>query len=185
MPYKKRRRKRRTSRPSVSTATYTRIIDLGVTPSDEETRLVTVAIPEVSNLEGETVNRKLVAVRGQGIFTAQLATNKATAALFGLRAHAVSDDIPGPDVWDPFDDGPPVSSGSYTGRPSPRPFGRRSIVLATPPGGDAQTISESHGYMTKAERLLRPGWQVSGHLWVRGNGIAVRYWAVLRFTVEG
>lgn len=179
-----RRRHRRTA-PSVSIAGYTRPIDLSVAaPASNATALVTADVADVVTPGEETVNRKILRVGGQGFFASALAAGQIAMAQFCLWAHPEQEDWPAVTDYDPFNDGPGESH--YAGMLAPRPFCRRTMVLAIPGSGQAQTISEQHMISSKAERLLRPGWVLSAGLYVRGtSGVAVRFAALLRTVVAG
>jgi len=186
--YRRRRSKRsRSAAPSVSMVTYTRLIDLEVTPTASDvTALATFTVPEVDNTTGETQNRKLMSVHGQAMMAAKINAGAHAAALFCLRAAPELDDWPAVTDWDPFNDGP-GGAGSYDGRPSPRPFGRKNFVCVTPgTGGVTEVFNQAHTYRSKAERLLRPGWVLQAGLYVRATAQTdVRVFGLYRFAVAG
>lgn len=179
------RRKRHRTAPSVSIAGYTRPIDLQLAaPASDATGLITVDFPEVDNQSGETVNRKILRVTGMGIFTAALAAGNYAMAQFCLWAHPKHESWPGVDEYDPFHDGPGESA--FEGMLAPRTFCRRTMVLASPASGVAETITQDHIIRSKAERLLRPGWVLTAGLYVRGtSGVTVRHTSLLRAVVAG
>lgn len=187
MAMRRRRRsrahRRRRTAPSVSVAGYTRAIDLTLqAPAADATGLVTKDFPEVENTSGETVNRKILRVTGQGIFTAALAAGNYAMAQFCLWAHPKHEDWPSVADYDPFNDGPGESA--FEGMLAPRTFSRRTMVLASPASGTAETITQDHIVRSKAERLLRPGWVLTAGLYVRGtSGVAVRHTSLLRAVV--
>lgn len=173
--------------PSVSIAGYTRFIDLSAPAlASGETRLVTADVADVENTEGETVNRKLVRVEGQAMFTAGIAADKYAVAQFCLWAHPKQEDWPTVDEYDPFNDGPGESS--FEGMLAPRSFCRRTFVIATPTsGGVEEVITAQHMIRSKAERLLRPGWVLSAGLYLKASdaGISARHTSLLRYVVAG
>lgn len=182
---RRRSHSRRSARPSVSIAGYTRPIDLTLqAPASDATGLVTVDFADVVTPPEETVNRKILRVTGMGIFTAALAAGNYAMAQFCLWAHPKHEDWPGVDKYDPFTEGPGESG--FEGMLAPRPFCRRTMVLASPASGTAETITQDHIIRSKAERLLRPGWVLTAGLYVRGtSGVAVRHTALLRAVVAG
>lgn len=185
---KHRRRRgthRRTVRPSVSIAGYTRPIDLTLAaPASNATGLVTADISDVVTPAEETVNRKILRVAGQAMFTAGLTTGKMVMAQFCLWAHPEHEDWPGVDAYDPFNQGP--GETGFEGMLAPRPFCRRTFVLAVPSTGSAETIASQHMIRSKAERLLRPGWKLTAGLYVRGDsGVSARHTSLLRVVVAG
>ena len=184
-PHMRRRRGRARTTPSTSIAGYTRSIDLNLAaPAADATGLVTLDFPDVHNTEGETVNRKILRVAGRGIFTAALAAGNYAMAQFCLWAHPKHEDWPSVSEYDPFHDGPGESA--FEGMLAPRAFCRRTMVLASPASGTAETITQDHVIRSKAERLLRPGWVLSCGLYVRGtSGVNVRHTALLRAVVAG
>lgn len=188
MPRKSHRGRRRHSRrrrtaPSVSIAGYTRMLSLSkAAPASDATDLVTMDFPEVENTSGETVNRKILRVTGMGIFTAALAAGQYAAAQFCLWAHPKHEDWPAISDYDPFNDGPGESA--FEGMLAPRTFARRTMVLATPASGQAETITQDHIIRSKAQRLLRPGWILTAGLYVRGtSGVTVEHRSLLRAVV--
>lgn len=181
-----RRRHRRREAPSVSIAGYTRPISLALAaPASDATGLVTVDFPDVANTEGETVNRKILRVTGQGIFTAALTAGQYAFAQFCLWAHPKHEDWPTVADYDPFNDGPGESA--FEGMLAPRTFARRTMVLAVATGsGVAETITQDHLIRSKAERLLRPGWVLTAGLYVRGtSGVQMEHRSLLRAVVSG
>jgi len=185
MTRRRRRSKRRTIRPSVSIAGYTRQIGLTAT-AGATTQLATVDIDGVDNLTGETQNRKIIGVRGQAMFAAALTANTHMVAQFCLWAHPEHEDWVTVADYDPFNDGPGVTG--FEGMMAPRPFCRRTFVMNTPnPATEiVETIQTQHSVSSKAERLLRPGWKLTAGLYVAGtSNIAARWDGLLRFTVTG
>lgn len=182
-PRRHRGRRRRRTAPSVSVAGYTRVLDLAkAAPASDATDLVTVDYPDVVNLSGETVNRKILGVHGMGIFTAALAAGNYALAQFCLWAHPKHEEWPDVADYDPFNDGPGESG--FEGMLAPRTFCRRTMVLASPASGTAETITQDHTIKTRAERLLRPGWILSAGLYVRGtSGVNIRHTSLLRAVV--
>lgn len=183
------RRMKRHSRTKVSDSivTYSRVIDLNGTGDGDTTHLVQGQIPGVSNLSGETTNRKIIRVVGTLMFSSNLSAGHHCYAMFALLAHPEIDgSFPPVTDWDPFEDGPGLGA-DFDGRPSPRPFGRRTFALLTPAtGGVTETIQQAFRYSTKAERLLRPGWGLSAGLYLRAtDGVQGRVGGVLRATVVG
>ena len=187
MAHRRRRHHRRSPRrrtaPSVSVAGYTRVLDLQkAAPASDATDLVTVDFPEVENTSGETVNRKILRVTGQGIFTAALAAGNYALAQFCLWAHPKHEEWPAVSDYDPFNDGPGESA--FEGMLAPRTFCRRTMVLASPASGTAETITQDHIIRSKAERLLRPGWVLTAGLYLRGtSGVNIRHTSLLRAVV--
>lgn len=184
MKHRRRRRKRHTA-PSVSIAGYTRPVDLsGTAAASDATSLVTQDIADVVTPGEETVNRKILRVAGQAIFTASLSAGKMVMAQFCLWAHPTQEDWPAVTKYDPFTEGPGQSD--FAGMIAPRPFCRRTFVLATPATGVAEVIQAQHTIRSKAERLLRPGWKLTAGLYIRGDsGVAVRHTSLLRTVVAG
>lgn len=188
------RHRRGSKRPSVSIATYSRLINLTATGSglsNGNTVLAHEVVNDVENKTGETVNRKLLSISGELMFAAKIAAGETAVCMFAHLAHPAihgMGDTPltGDDSWDPFNDGPDGST-SYGGRLSPRPFGRRNFVLAAPPtGGEAEVVMNQHVYRTRAKRLLRPGWECSRGIYVRASsGVSVRLSGILRYSVAG
>jgi len=178
-------RRKRSVRPSVSIAGYTRPVALGgSTAASNATSLTTTTVADVDNLSGETTNRKLIRVAGKAIFTAALPANKNVMAQFCLWAAPQQESWPTISAYDPFTEGPGESG--FQGMLAPRVFCRRTFVLATPPSGEAQTITEAHVIRSKAERLLRPGWILQAGLYIRGSsGISVSHHSLLRYVVAG
>ena len=191
MPRRKRYHKRRRMRdaPSTSIVTQTSLVDLSVSnPTNDTTELETARMGQVENQSGETVNRKILRIVGELMFTANLPANSLALALFALRAAPKDDPWPSVSAFDPWDSGPDGST-SYGGRPSPRPFGRRNFALVTPAGsGVVQTIEQAVRYHSRAERLLRPGWDLHCGLYVRvrtSANVHVRIGGALRATIAG
>lgn len=180
---RRRHHRRRRAAPSVSVAGYTRPLDLSLAaPASDATGLTTVDFPDVDNTSGETVNRKILRVTGMGIFTAALAAGNYAMAQFALWAHPKHEEWPSVSDYDPFNDGPGESA--FEGMLAPRAFCRRTMVLASPASGTAETITQDHIVRSKAERLLRPGWILSAGLYVRGtSGVQVRHTSLLRAVV--
>ena len=180
-----RRRRSRTTRPSTSIVGYTRRLRLFINaPNSGATGLFTMDVPDVSTPDTETVNRKVIRIAGQAIFTASLAAGQNAVSQFCLWAHPAHENWPGIDKYDPFNDGPGESG--FEGLLAPRTFCRRTFVLATPGGGTAQTFSEAHIIRSKAERLLRPGWKLTAGLYVAGtNAVSVEHVSLLRYVVAG
>jgi len=183
-----RGRHRRSVRPSVAIAGYTRPISLTATAA-AATVLVTTRVGDVENYQpsdgGETVNRKLIRVGGQAMFAASLAAGKLIMAQFCLWAHPEQESWPAVTDFDPFNDGP--GDRGFSGMLAPRSFCRRTFVMSTPAaGGVTETIQSQHMIRSKAERLLRPGWILSAGLYVRGDvGVVSRWDGLLRFVVAG
>ncbi len=179
-------RGRRRSTPSVAIAGYTRPISLtGATGASGATSLITASVPDVVTPPSETVNRKILRVGGQAFFAAGLAAGQTVMAQFCLWAHPKHEVWPPVSDYDPFTEGPGESS--FEGMLSPRPFCRRTFVLAAPSSGVAETISSQHMIRSKAERLLRPGWVLHSGLYIRGStsGIQVSHQSLLRVVVAG
>lgn len=186
---RRRRHSRRRESPSTSIVTQTSLVDLSVSnPNTDETYLETQSLGQVENESGETVNRKILRVVGELMFTSNLPANQLAVAMFALRASPSLDPWPAVSDFDPFDSGPD-GSASYKGRPSPRPFGRRNFALVTPAGsGVVQTIENAFRYHSRAERLLRPGWRLQAGLYVRvrtSGNVHVRIGGILRTTIAG
>lgn len=139
-----------------------------VTSRSGNTVLASAPVADVNNLSGETVNRKILRVSGTLAASSTLAGNTGIAAMFALLAHPKLEDIPSVADFDPFDDGPD-GSNTYEGRPSPRPFGRKYFAFANVSGAPQATYQEEFRYRTKAQRLLRPGWELHSLLYVRVN----------------
>lgn len=182
----RRRHRRRRVAPSVSIAGYTRRLQLDATaPSpDLKTGLVTLDVPDVETPPEETVNRKILSVHGQAFFSASLSAQQNVCAQFCLWAHPSHETWPGVDKFDPFQQGP--GEAGFEGMLAPRPFCRRTFILAVPQSGEAQTISSQHTIRSKAERLLRPGWKLTAGLYLSGSaGVSVSHQSLLRVTVAG
>jgi len=183
------RRQKRRSRKMVSESivTYSRVVDLQGTGDGDTTHLVQAQVSGVSNLSGETTNRKIIRVMGTLMFSSNLGAGHHCYAMFALLAHPEIDgSFPPVADWDPFEDGPGLGA-DFDGRPSPRPFGRRTFSLVTPnSGGVVEVIQQAFRYSTKAERLLRPGWGLSAGLYLRASdGVQGRVGGILRATVVG
>lgn len=181
----RRRSRRRREAPSTSIAGYTRFLDLlGNAPASDATGLFTFDIPDVETPPEETVNRKILRVTGQGIFTASLTAGQYAVAQFCLWAHPKHEDWPAVSKYDPFNQGP--GETGFEGMLAPRPFCRRTMVLAAPSAGVTETITQDHIIRSKAERLLRPGWILSAGIYVKGSAsVAVRHVSLLRTVVAG
>jgi len=180
------RRRKRTA-PSVSVAGYTRFLDLSAPAlASNETRLVTADVPDVTNTEGETVNRKLIRVEGKAMFVAGISANKYAVAQFCLWAHPKQESWPSISDYDPFNDGPGESG--FEGMLAPRSFCRRTFVISTPTAdGVDEVVSNEHMIKTRSERLLRPGWILSAGLYLRASdaGVNARHTSLLRYVVAG
>lgn len=188
---RRRRTGRRGAKVSESIATYTRLIDLVDTGSgltQTNVKSLTLDDDKTGIINEETQNRKILRISGEFFWTAGLGADQVAAAMFAFWAHpkAVTA-AEGLEDFDPFAAGPALPTGDYEGRPTPRPFGRRSLVLSTPgASSEAQTISQSLRYSTKAERLIRPGWTLSAGLWTRASDtVSVRCTGVFRVVVAG
>lgn len=192
MSYRKRRsggRRRRSRRPSVSVATYADLINLQAAPAAADTTKAAIQnLSQVKNTSGETVNRKIVRVSGDLAFATQPSAGHVVVAQFALWAHPEIDSD-GVTELDPFVTGPGGAqpSADYEGRPSPRPFGRKLFAHVLQTGGTATQFFESFRYMTKAQRLLRPGWVLSAALWARSTeaNVNVSVGGAIRVVVEG
>ena len=184
---RKAKRRRRSIRPSVSVAGYTRFLSLENTaPASGATALVVQDVEGVVTSEVLTENRKLIRVGGSAMMAVRLNANQHAAAMFCLRAAPQQEDWPSVSDYDPFREGP--GENDFQGMPSPRPFCRRSFVLATPAGsgGETEVIQEAHMVRSKAERLLRPGWKLQAGLYVTGSqGVMVKHASLLRYVVAG
>lgn len=181
-----RHRRRRHTAPSVSIAGYTRYLDLaGTVAAANVTQLITADVPDVSTPSTETVNRKIVGVSGEAMFSAALAAGHDVAAQFCLWAHPEHEDWPSVADYDPFNDGPGESA--FKGMLAPRAFCRRTMVLTVATSGSTQTIQQDHRIKSRAERLLRPGWKLTAGLYLRGNNtsISVAHLSLLRYVVAG
>jgi len=192
MAYRKRRSKRRRSRrsirPSESVVTYRKPLDMEMTSAASSTTVVST----LSLLPGDTVrsttNRKVVGARGSLAFSAKLSASETLVALFGLLAHPKLEDFPSIAEYDPFhEDGPLAGSATYEGRPSPRPFARRYFALTNVSDGAEQTLTERWVMKSRAGRLLRPGWELHAGIWLWSNaaGKKARVGGSLAFTVSG
>lgn len=186
---RRRRKRSRSDRPSVSIATYQQFVQLAVATGGTNVTTVTTSVfPNVENTGGETVNRKILRVSGSLMFAANLVADRDLGAMFCLRAAPKDDAWPSVEDFDPFNAGPSLGNVAYEGRPTPRPFGRRMFALVTPAGGGAaEVIQQAFRYSTKAERLLRPGWRLQMGLYVRGShpDIACKVGGVLSAVVAG
>ena len=182
----RRRSRRRREAPSVSIAGYTRYIDLaGTVSTANQTQLVTADVPDVVTPADETVNRKIVGISGQAMFSAALAAGHDVAAQFCLWAHPSHEEWPTVDKYDPFNDGP--GEDGFEGMLAPRTFCRRTMVMTVATSGSTQTIQQDHMIRSRAERLLRPGWKLTAGLYLRGNNtsISVAHLSLLRYVVAG
>lgn len=185
MAHRRGRRRHHRSRrhrrmPSVSSATYTELVKLDpATNARDTTVLATQKWSEIQNLE--TQNRKLLGVAGT--FSVQSAAEG--AVLVCHYAHPEVDGIPAVSDWDPFETGPTGAAGAYTGRPSPRPFGRRTFVVGTGASNNVEIVN--HIYRVRSQRLIRPGWNLTTAVYVRdfGANAAVSVRGVLKATVAG
>lgn len=168
-----RRRKhsrRRREAPSVSIATYQDIVNLDVSATAANRTFSSFAtLSQVKNDSGETVNRKILRVSGELAWATQPAAGFYTLGMFALWAHPEAQDLTDLSGFDPFASGPDGAATSYEGRPHPRPFGRRLFVHAVQQNGQASQLFREFSYRTRAERLLRPGWQLTAGVWVRTN----------------
>lgn len=182
---RRRGRHRRRTAPSVSIVTQQSIIDLTVTGTNLQTTQLSTGDFGVSTPGSETVNRKVLGVRGDLVFSMAAAAGKAGLAMFALWAHPDIEDWPTVAQFDPWSDDDQPGESAFEGRMHPRPYGRRIMALATPSSGVAETVIRDERYRTKAERLLRPGWKLSYGLWVRSEGVQVRVFGGLRATVAG
>lgn len=182
---RRRGRKRNRAHVSESIAGYTRLIGLSMAaPGSDATGLTAVDFSDVDTPAEHTENRKILRVAGAAFFAAGLTSGQYCAAQFCLWAHPKWEAWPTVSDYDPFNEGPGESS--FEGMLSPRPFSRRTFILAVPPTGSAQTISEQHMVRSRAERLLRPGWVLSAGLYVRGtSGVQVSWNGLLRAVVAG
>ena len=181
----RRGRRRKRVHVSESIAGYTRPLGLEIAaPASNATGLVTMDFPDVVTPSEHTENRKILRVTGQAFFTAGLSAGQRAFAQFCLWAHPKQESWPSVTAYDPFTEGP--GETAFEGMLAPRAFARRTFVLATPPSGVAQTISEVHMVRSKAERLLRPGWILTAGLYVRGtSGVNVSWNGLLRAVVAG
>lgn len=186
---RRKRRSRRRAAPGTSMVTYQQIVDLDSRPPTAgTTQLVTQELSQVANLEGETVNRKILRIAGDLAFATQPTAGHYVVAMFAMWAHPKLEDFPTVGAFDPFATGPAgAGTGTYEGRPSPRPFGRRMLVHTLQAGGAATQLFRDMRYSTKAERLLRPGWVLSAGLWVRSSqaGPVVKVSGLISVTVAG
>jgi len=182
-----RKRRYRSKGPAPSTATYTqKLILQGASTADGATALHTVAFEDIKNTSGETVNRKIVRVTGSLQYAANPSAGKAVWGMFALRAAPELDPWPSVADFDPFNSGPGGSDTAYKGRPSPRPFARRNFIHFVQTGGSATQLFEQFMLRSKAERLLRPGWQLSAGLYVAGDAVInVGVAGLIRVVVEG
>jgi len=186
MAARRRKRRRRSTRPSISILTQQDVIDLAIGGAGlaSASAFTNQDFATVANVSGETINRKVLRVSGDLMFSANLPAGKAALCMFALWAHPVLDGWPSVAQFDPWASDP--SKSGFEGRPSPRPYGRRIMALASPASGTSETIQQAHTYRTKAERLLRPGWKLSCGLWVRADsGVQVRVFGGLRAAVAG
>lgn len=163
----RRHRFRRRDTPSVSSVTYSQVLQMSLQTTQANQTVSTIQdVSNVSNTSGETVNRKILRVTGNLAFAAQPSAGSTIVTMFALWAHPIATD---PEIltdFDPFGGEGPGKPG-FEGRPLPRPFGRRLFAHTLQPGGTATQIFEELRYHTKAERLLRPGWKLSAGLWCR------------------
>lgn len=183
------KRSRRTRKKvSESTATYVDLLDFtGSTSGTANTTTVqSVDFNGVHN-DGETVNRKIIGVHGALAYCCQPSAGHYVAAMFALWAHPELESVPSISDFDPFQTGPQGAVTSYKGRMSPRPFGRRQFLHALQTGGTATQLFSEERYHSKSERLLRPGWSLSGLLYLKSSSTSqsVKLVANLRTTVIG
>lgn len=185
----RKHRRRRGTHVSESIVSLTRTVELeGTAAASEATTVTAVAIPQAVTPPEETVNRKILRISGQLMFAASLPADNHLYAVFCMLAHPLSEGatgFPSIEEWDPFNDGP--GKTGYAGESSPRPFGRRRLVLNTPPSSsaDVSAIFEPMDYRTKAKRLLRPGWALSAGVYVKGDTVKWRLDGVLGVVIAG
>lgn len=166
--------------PSVSKAVYTDLFSIGGSTTDGTTKMSTYKVAQIENLE--TQNRKLLGVSGQ----LSVQGSVPGAVLFALHVAPEIDALPDVSDYDPFAEGPTGGAGAYTGRPRPRPFGRRTFVVGAGQTNDVEIIN--HEYRSRSPRLIHPGDRLWYVTWFRRFGssntdISVR--GVLRATVAG
>ena len=190
MARKTRRRRysrRRSRKVSESIVTYQRIVKLSVTTgSADATSIDSGDVDDVHNMGGETVNRKIIGVRGTLSFATQPPAGDLTVAMWALWAHPAEQDVPSLDDFNPFTAGP-TGSDTYKGRPSPRPFARKYFSHILQSSGTATQHFTQFRVNSKAQRLLRPGWKLTNLLYVRSD-VATQKAAVggvISVAVEG
>ena len=167
----RRRRSRRRAKVSTSVVTYQRQIRLKLNSSSTAYNVSTTsqAIDGAENTSGETVNRKIVGVRGTLSYACQPAAGEQTDAMFALWAHPRIEDFPSGTDFDPFDAGPGGARTTYDGRPTPRPFCRKYFSHILQESGTSTQFFQQHNFRSRAQRLLRPGWILTAGLWVRSS----------------
>lgn len=165
--------------PKVSIVTYTQLINTFVTTTDANTKAKAVTISQIQDLE--TQNRKILGISG----TLAITANAAAGSFIAHRLHTglQTDPVSG---FDPFAEGPSGSASAYTGRPQPRPFGRRTFVSGVGQSNDVEIVN--HIYRVKSKRNFYPGDALSFLLYARrigSNNATVSVRGVLKYAVAG
>lgn len=182
MPYRKKRFKRRKKHremPSLSRAVYTHPFSISLTTTDGSTKVGGSIVSQIKDLE--TQNRKLASISG----TLAMNSNNPAAIMFAHHIGPEVQDFP-PTGFDPFSEGPTGGADAYSGRPSPRPFGRRDWVSGVGIANDVEIVN--HVYRFRQGRNFYPGDNLRAYLWVRRLGssnVTVNLYGCLRYAVLG
>lgn len=171
MPYRRKRRRRRktTKRRYTVSTSKARILDVFASPvvSATDTAVQVTGVTGVSNTAGETQNRKIVNAIGDLDVSANLAGG-VTVELMHLYIVLPGDaDFPTVAEFDPFAPDFP-GQASYKGGLA-APFGIKRFVFTNPKTASTTLFTKSIRYVSRSQRLLRPGHALHRALYARGS----------------
>lgn len=192
MPYKRRGRRKRSSRrrdsgPSPSRVTIPVFNEHSATVNSETTTVLwTANLADIANVSGETQNRKITRVAGTRELLAQMTATHHVRVITGFFLWPSNLPLPTVAQWDPFDTSdtdPSDPAGNFVPQPVSL-FGRRDMVHTLPSGAPASLLGEAERVHWKPNRLIKPGFKVYYAAWARGDA-NIAYAHQIAVTVEG
>ena len=125
-------------------------------------------------VNSETVNRKLGRCSGELDFSAVIAGDQNLEAIFGFICWPKERDLPTVAEWDPFNPADIPGNPAYQGGVS-APFGIRRFAFGLPANATKATLGDPRRYITKGNRLYKPGFELRWFVYVRSNTSSITW----------
>lgn len=166
--YRRRRKARR--RYEVSTSVNSTRVSVFGTLDSAAQQATSVVVDEVAGVENldETQNRKIIQVVGDLDVNFHLAAGQWVEAMTMLIAWPKERDFPNISEFDPFSQTDVAGNPAYEGGVA-APWGIRRFAFTLPTGAQSAVLGAPQRYLTKSQRLLKPGHSLRVVHYVRGS----------------
>lgn len=115
-----------------------------------------------------TINRKIGRTYGEIDLSIRLGAGHTCEAIFMFLVWPEERELPTIAEWDPFASSDNPGNPSYQGGVA-APFGIRRFAFGLPTGGSTTTLGEPKRYVTRGNRLIRPGHSLRAVIYAKAS----------------